>query len=475
MKAIIQNRTQLTSHGDVEGRGMALDIIDRAMAAIDASALTKARLRLEGEHLEVEDWHIDLSEVDRIFVLGAGKGVLQIAEALDQILGGRITAGLVIEKRLTDMPVARGRMDGIHNVEVLEAGHPLPDRAGEDGVRRMLDIARRAGEEDLVFVCVAGGCSALTTLPTPGLDLDQIRETTDVLLKSGADIGLLDVVRMGLTQLQGGALAERIHPARIVNLVVNDFVWSYPGRWREGETAIGWGPSVPVLEGDRRRLQGVAEELKTLGLWSALPSRVQEQLLRADLASNALTAEAFEEQGIRWRTVILADPETSAEAACEAAKEMGFRAMILSTAIEGEAAEVGTVLAGIAKEIAKNQRPMAPPCALIATGEMTVSLGTDSGLGGRNQECVLAAATKIESAEGIIIASVGTDGTDGPTEFAGGIVDGHTLPRAKSLRMDIPLELKGHNVSPALMSLGDAIQFNQPGNNVCDLSLILVR
>jgi glycerate 2-kinase len=472
---IVDNRAQLIAHGDVEGRALALDIIDATMARIDAARLTKNRVRLQGGRLEVDSLEIGLSEVGEIFVLGAGKGVLQIAEALDQVLGSRINSGLVIEKRLTGMPVARERIQAIRHIEVVEAGHPLPDEAGAKATRRMLGLARRAGKGDLVFVCVQGGCSSLTTLPAPGLSLDDVRRATDALLREGADIGVLDAVRMGLTQLQGGALAKLIHPATIINLVVNDFVWSYRHRWREADTHLGWGPSVPVLDRDRRRLGGLPSELKSSGVWDELPDRVRERLLRVDPASSALTEADFEEMGICWQTVILADPETSAEAARQVAQEMGLGAMILSTALEGEAAEVGCFFAGIAKEIAKNGRPLPPPCVLIATGEMTVSVGAGSGLGGRNQECVLGAAGRIAGGEGIVIVSVGTDGTDGPTEFAGGIVDNHTGRRAKALGVDIQRDLRVHNTTAALLALEDAIQFNQPGDNVCDLSLILVR
>lgn len=452
-----------------------MDIIDGAMARIDAARLTKERVHLQGQRLKVDSSEIDLSEVEEIYVLGAGKGVLQIAEALDQILGSRISSGLVIEKRLAGMPVARERMRGLRYIEVVEAGHPLPDDAGANAARRMVEIARRAGKRDLVFVCVQGGCSSLTTLPAPGLSLDEVRTVTEVLLRGGADIGVLDAVRMGLTQLQGGALARHIHPATVVNLVVNDFVLSHTHRWREAEARMGWGPSVPVLERDRQRLAAIPGELKTFGFWDELPDRVRERLLQVDPDSSALTEADFEEMGIRWQTLILADPETSAEAARGVAREMGLEAMILSTALEGEAAEVGCVFAGIAKEIAKNGRPLPPPCGLIATGEMTVRVGTGSGVGGRNQECVLGAAGGIAGGEGIVIASVGTDGTDGPTDFAGGIVDSHTSGRARALGVDIQRDLRAHNTTAALLELADAIQFDQPGNNVCDLSLILVR
>jgi glycerate 2-kinase len=474
MGVIVQNRDRLTGHGLAEGRGLALDIIDRSLASVDAALLTKARMHLAGDVLEIDDWRLDLSDVRDVYVLGAGKGVLQIAEALDGLLGERIRSGLVIEKRLVAMPEARRRIRRMRYITVLEAGHPIPDQAGVEGVGRLLDIADRAGEGDLVFVCVQGGCSSLTTLPAPGLTLSDVRHATESLLRGGVDIGMLDIVRMAMTQLQGGALAMRIHPATIINLVVNDFVWSYPDRWRDAERAIGWGPSVPVRERERQRLGRIVEELKSVGAWGYLPERVRGHLLHGDPGGSAFTAHDFDELGIRWRTVILADLRSAAEAAERVAREMGLGAMILSTAMEGEAAQVGTVFAGIAKEIAMHGRPISPPCALLCAGEMTVTIGSEHGTGGRNLECALSAACGIEGSERIIIACVGTDGTDGPTPFAGGIVDGGTARRARELGIDIRRARMRHDAASALAGLDDAILFNQPGNNLCDLCLILV-
>jgi glycerate-2-kinase len=153
---------------------------------------------------------------------------------------------------------------------------------------------------------------------------------------------------------------------------------------------------------------------------------------------------------------------------------MGLDSTILSSAVEGEAVDVGTVYAGIAKEIYRNSRPVSPPGVAILAGEMTVTVGDGCGEGGRNQECVLSAALKIEGSSGIVIASFGTDGTDGPTDIAGGIVDGTTVQRARERGIDIREELRNHNSSAVLSELGDAIRFNQPGNNLCDLSVILV-
>lgn len=188
-----------------------------------------------------------------------------------------------------------------------------------------------------------------------------------------------------------------------------------------------------------------------------------------------MTVTDYEKMGIHYHTFILASPETSACAAKVAAEKMlGLNSMILSTTLEGEAKEVGIMLAGIAKEIAKNGRPLKIPCVVISSGEKTVTITGKHGSGGRNQETVLSAALKIQEANNVVIASIGTDGTDGPTSIAGGIVDGYTLHRAMKKNIDLSECLNDHNSSYALTELGDVILFNEPGNNVCDLSLIVV-
>jgi glycerate-2-kinase len=221
-------------------------------------------------------------------------------------------------------------------------------------------------------------------------------------------------------------------------------------------------------------LESVVDILKGYGVWENIPQSVKNHLTHAALSSYTQTVKDFQRMGIKWHTFVLADPEYGAEAANRVAQGIGLNSMILSSAIEGEAAEVGVVYAAIAKEIVKNGRPLSPPCALIASGEMTVTIVGEHGEGGRNQECVLSAALKLDGSRDIVVASVGTDGTDGPTGIAGGIVDGHTVKRAQDKGIDIFEHLRKHNSSCVLTELGDAIRFNEPGNNVCDLSLIIV-
>jgi glycerate-2-kinase len=471
---IIENREQLLSHGNVTGRRMALDIIDRTMKSIDAAGLTRELVSVDGDVLQVAKLTFDLSEVRDLYVLGAGKGVLQIAEALEDLLGDRIKRGLIIEKRLEGMQRGLERIRRLRHIRVLQGGHPVPDEVSVAGARELVEIARGAGEGDLVFFCVQGGCTSLTTLPADGLSLQDVKLTTEALLRCGADIEAVNTVRSGITLLRQGSLVKYLHPAEIINIVVNDYVWSFPQNGERTGYHAGWGPCVPALESDRRRLESVVELLKGYDIWEEIPEPVQEHLTHTDVTSHVQTAQDLQRMGAKWHSFVLADPEFGAEAAHRTAQEIGLSAMLLSSTLEGEAAEVGTVYAAIAKEIVKNGRPLGPPCAIIAAGEMTVTIIGEHGQGGRNQECVLSSALALDGGHEIVVASVGTDGTDGPTPFAGGIVDGYTVARARGRGMDILEHLRRHNSSHVLAELGDAIRFNEPGCNVCDLSLILV-
>jgi glycerate-2-kinase len=468
---IILNRDELLSHGDIEGRRVALDIIDSAMQAIDASGLTSNLVQRQGDLLKVGPLKFDLSTIGDLYVLGAGKAVLQMAEALDEILGDRIKAGLVIEKDLDGMKKGRDRILKFRNIKVLEGSHPTPDNATVQAAQELVELAKAAKRGDLVFFCVQGGCSCLTTLPAGGLSLGDIQQTTDLLLKSGLEIKTANAVRVALTSLSGGRLAKYIYPAEMINLVVNDFVWNY--RLKD-EYSLGWGPTVPVSSSRQILFKESVNSLKSHELWESLPERVKNHMLNLDARFIPPTAEDFERSGVMYHTFVLASPQDAAEGAEASARQMGWRAFILSSTIEGEAKDVGSVYAAIAQEIARCGRPLAPPCVVIAAGEMTVAISGQHGQGGRNQEAALSAALKLAGGMNVVILSVGTDGTDGPSNIAGGIVDGYSIKRAEEKGINVEQELNRHNSSHVFRVLGDAILFDEPGNNVCDLSLVVV-
>ncbi|MEM3453136.1 MAG: glycerate kinase [Candidatus Hadarchaeum sp.] len=449
---LVKNRKQLLSHGNKKGRKIALDIVEHALKKLDSYNIVKKLVRVHGGKLFVGDLSYDLSKVGDIFVMGAGKGTLHIAKALNDVLGMRIKEGIIIEKRIKNERESR-----LGRIRVLRSRHPVPDRAGWKGAKEIWDALKSREKNDLVFFCVAGGCSALMPLPVEGVSLEDKARTTELLLRSGATIDEINAVRNHISAIKGGRLALRAHPAEIINLIVVDEVAGLP-----------WGPTVP----DTSTFDDAIHVLRKYGLWDKVPTSVRDHLKRSDLKMETPKPESFKE--VKFHNFLLADIKTACEAAKERAEEIGLNSQILSTVLEGESKDVGFVLAGIAKEVEKYGRPLNPPCVLIAGGETTVTIEGKAGEGGRNQELAAAFSTKIAGNRRIAIAAVNTDGTDGLTEVAGGMADGYSVERARELGMDVSVEIRRHNTGKLMKRLKDAIITGPTGTNVMDLIVIVV-
>lgn len=452
----VENREALCSHGDTAAREFLIEVVDGALEAIHPDRLVPGRVTRNGNALVVDGRSYDLDAVDEVLVVGAGKGSLALVEAVGAVLGDRLSRGIVVEKR----GQGDGGDSGLDGIEVLEAGHPIPDEAGHRAAERVMELAREAGEDDLVIACITGGASALLPLPVGGVSIDELAETTRVLLGAGAPIEDINAVRKHLSRLKGGRLAAAIHPATTVSLIVVDEVAGEP-----------WGPTVP----DPATFADAVRALEKHDLLDRVPRSVREYLVesRNRPERETPTAEAFAQ--FETQVVVLADAGDVCEAACAHARERGVDAMLLSTVIEGESREVGTCLAGIAKEVAARGRPVEPPCVLVSGGETTVTVGEAAGEGGPNQEFALGVALGIEGYDGVAAIAVGTDGTDGPTDLAGGIVDGETVERAERRGLDLYGALREHDAANALRELGDAVYTGPTGTNVMDLRVILVR
>jgi len=449
---IITNRERLLSHGNKRGREVALDIIERGIEAVDPYEAVKKLVYVENDtRLIVGDLRYDLSKQRNIYVVGAGKASFPIAQALDEILGQRIKKGAI--------NVKRGEKHKLKHIRVREAGHPIPDEIGLEGTKEIMDIAREAREGDLVFCVITGGASALMPLPAEGIDLDDKKTVTNLLLNCGATIDEINAVRKHISAVKGGRLAMCIHPAEIINLIVIDEVAGLP-----------WGPTVP----DTTTFETAIYALKKYDLWDEIPGSVRTHLERGLGNQNLETPKPKDFEGLIAHDVILANNEIACEAAKKRAEELGFNSMILSTVLEGESREAGIVLASIAKEVEKKGRPVKPPCVLIVAGETTVKIVGEPGEGGRSQELALAASLKIDGSREIVISSIATDGTDGPTDIAGGVVDGHTLERAREKRIDVFKNLMEHNSSYVFRELEDGIYTGPTGTNVMDLGVIVI-
>jgi len=447
---MIRNYEQLISHGELAARKVVLDCLNRALEAADTYAGTRRVVRLEKDRLYVGHKTFHLGRIKNIYVVGAGKGSFPIARALDEILGERITAGLVLVKK--------SGPEILKYVKVLESGHPVPNEASLAGGLEIQKIASRMQKGDVVFVCMTGGCSALMVLPVEGINLEDKIQVNKLLLKTGAPVGEMNAVRKHLSKVKGGGLMRMLHPATIITLTQDTAPEFLP--WPD--------PCLP----DPSTFSDAIKVLKDYEIWDQTPERVKSHLFRGLSDRNLETIKSLE--GIENYMFDTANPRDACLAAVNYARTLGYNAQVLSTKIEGESKHVGTVLAGIAKEIQLYGRPFEPPCLLASGGETTVSIEGPAGEGGPNQELVLGFARAIATYKGVSLVSIDSEGTDGPTQVAGGIADGQTVERAKALNIDLFDVLKRHDSSTAFGALGDQVITGETGTNVINLRMMFI-
>jgi len=448
---MISNIAELLSHGETRLREDALKILERGIRGADPGVGTRRLIRMDGEVLRIGKKVLNLNTIENIFVVGVGKASFPIAAVLEETLGERIKKGIVVVKR--------GEKRRLSRIEIHEAGHPLPDKQSISGAKKILEIVREAGPNDLVFAAVTGGASALATIPPKEITLQDVQALTDMLLKCGAAIREINAVRKHLCLLKGGRLVAYIQPAEAVTLTL--------------DTAPEGMPWPDMCLADPSTFQDAINVLRRYGLWRKVHERIRNYLQEGLDRPEMETVKSL--KGMKADIFSVGDPSKACEAAAGCAEELGYTPVILSTYIEGEAREIGVCLAGIAKEIIKRQRPFAPPCVIISGGETVVTMSGQSGLGGPNQETVLAFAAKFSMGQQVVFVSIDTDGTDGPTDVAGGIVDWSTVPRSVELGIEIDQSLKSHNSLDALKKLGDAVITGHTGTNVMNLRLIVIR
>ena len=450
-KGFILNREELTAHGDSDLRQAAVDIIDFALAAGSPRAAVDRLLHVDADRVTIGTLALDLGEYERVFILGAGKASRGIAEALEGKLGDRISGGVFVLKH--------GDSADLKHVEVIYAAHPVPDRNSYRGATRVMDLAENFTEKDLVFAGITGGSSALLALPVDGVTLEDKQRVNQLLLLSGADIFQINCVRKHLSQIKGGWLANKILPATLINLTVSDVVGD--------ELDYITGPTVP----DTSSFDDARSVMNEFDLWGTFPASASAYLRSGGDAQE--TPKDFGDLPLHAFVVVPGD--AACVGAHERAKELGFNSVILTSMLEGEAGEAGSFFAAIAKEVVTFGRPLARPCAVVAGGENVVTIGSDQrGKGGPNQEFALSASLGISSLANAVIVSIDTDGSDGPTDTAGGMVDGTTRATALCKGLDPSLALRRHDVHRVLYGIGDSIVTGPTGTNVNDLKILLV-
>jgi hydroxypyruvate reductase len=417
----------------------ALQIFRAALAAADPQAAVLRHLKFDGQILTAGRRKYSIKKFDRIQVIGAGKASAAMAWAVERLLGRRIAGGWI--------NVKDGHAGHLRRIHQQECGHPVPDERGVEGARRIAEIACEAGPRDLLICVISGGASALTPAPL-SITLAEKQELTKKLLASGATIHEINTVRKHLSSIKGGQLAKLAYSATTIALILSDVIG-------DDLDVIGSGPTV----GDRSTVDDARAVLAKYGIAQSV--KFHETPKPDD--------PAFE----RVQNIIVGSNEQAIDAAAKQAKALGYRTIVLSTRIEGETREVAGVHAAIAKEILASGRPLRTPACVLSGGETTVTI-RGSGLGGRNQEFVLAAAIALDGSGPVTVLSAGTDGTDGPTDAAGAIADSSTVGRARALGLDAGQFLANNDSYHFFEKIEGLIKTGPTGTNVMDVRVVLV-
>ena len=439
-----------------------LEILGAALAAVDpGQAVRQAVSFASGTNkLVVAGREFYLDPFGKVIVVGAGKAGTPMAQAIAQVLGQRLTGGIVTVKY--GYGPAGDSTAG--PIQFREAGHPVLDEAGIRATAEITGWLEGLEPRDTVLALISGGGSALLEEPVEGVSLSDMQTLANAMLKSGATINQMNAVRKHLSRVKGGQLARLAAPARLIGLLLSDVVGS-------PLDVIASGPTVP----DTTTFQDAWAILERLGLTG--PGAIAEPIrvyLHKGLAGQAPeTPKPGDRLFERVYTVVVGDNRVAAQAGLAKARQLGFNTMLLSTFIEGEAREVAKVMAGVAREILATDNPVARPACLIAGGETTVT-SRGEGLGGRNQEMALAAALAIDGLENVLIVPLATDGSDGPTDAVGALAEGDTISQARRLNLDPYDYLQRNDAYHFFEKAGGLLKTGPTNTNVNDLTLILV-
>jgi glycerate 2-kinase len=436
-------------------RNHAHKIFEAGLEAADPIVSITRHLRIERDILFAGDRVYDLAKYGNVYVVGAGKATAKMALAVEELLDGRITSGIVIVKRGHTVPLGK--------LKVIEAGHPIPDEAGVKATEAIIALLRRAEENDLILFLVSGGASALLSCPVMGLSLQDKQQTTQALLRCGTRIQEINAIRKHISKVKGGRLAGLAYPATVLSLILSDVV-------DDSIDNIGSGPTAP----DSSTFLDCLSVIKRYDVKEMIPKGVRNFLEQGASAKIAETPKAGDAIFQKVQNLIVGNNGIAMLAAKNRAEALGYHTVVLSSSIEGEARRVAVDHMVMAKDILADFNRLRRPACIISGGETTVTIQGD-GKGGRNQEFALAAAIEIDGVEGVVALSGGTDGTDGPTDAAGAIVDGTTLQRGRDRGLDARDYLQRNDSYVFFKSVGDLLTTGPTLTNVMDLRLILIR
>lgn len=457
----IKNADELLSHGDIESRRVVLKITDEVLKRLDSYHRLRSFICREGNILHIGDRVLNLDEYKRIYVFCAGKASNNMAHAFEDILGDRLTQGVVIVK-------IKEPTDIYQRTELYVGGHPLPNLEGVEGCKRILSIADQMESDDLFLVGLSGGCTALMGYPVEGITLEEMQEATDLMIKSGMWVMDINDVRGHLCQMNRGRLGQRITKGTQIECFE---IWDAVGL----DEMEDYTKPVPIMGTpvgyDLVTFENIIRILKEHDLLGKMPTNVVNYLINAKPEQ-----ETPKTAGNVTYYVINTLPD-ACNCALEVAEEMGIHAEVLTTYAEGESKDYGAFMAGLAKEILKNDRPFKRPCLIFSGGETTTYIPDNQaikGHGGPSQELTAGFALVAKDAPGACMLSIDTEGTDGTTTMAGGLTDSKTYDRALTAGINLRKALKEHAVNEALSALGECIYTGNTGTNLCDFNVLYI-
>ncbi len=441
---------------EAELRRDALRIFGQALEAAGAANAVRRHFVRSENYLQAGALCLSLRRYDRISLVAAGKAAVPMAQAVEDVMGGELYRELVVTKY--------GHAgNSLRHCAPAEAGHPIPDEAGARAARSIQELARQLNARDLLIVAISGGASALLPAPASPITLTAKRQTTDLLLKAGANIQQLNSVRKHLSSLKGGRLAALAHPATVVSLLLSDVIG-------DAVEVIGSGPTAP----DKSTYSDALTVLKHFELLDQAPEVVRATLERGTAGLVEETPKPGDPIFQNVHNIVVGSNRLALDAAAEEARNLGYRTLILSSSLEGETREAAAKQAQMLREIVASGRPISAPACILSGGETTVTI-RGAGKGGRNQEFALAAASGIAGLDNVAVLSAGTDGTDGPTAAAGAIATGSTVERAQQSGRSAAGHLARNDSYPFFDNLGDLIRTGPTGTNVMDIHVMLAR
>ncbi len=459
----IKNYEALTAHGDSESRRIVLDITEQTLKKLDSYEIIKNIASFDGHILRIGSKSWNLDDKEHVYLIGAGKACNHMARAIDEILGERLDRGIAIVKIKEDIDI-------FSKTEVYVGGHPLPNEEGYKACLKIIDLIDHAGPKDLFIVVISGGSSALMSCPREGISLQDEIDTTDVMLKSGAGIFEVNAVRRHISALNGGMLAKRIRErgAELIGFGISDAVGN-PPTLNPGDPCLSYN-STPMGP-DKTTLDDARAAIRKYDVADRLPKSVLDFIMNA--GPEYETPKSFPENTY-FRINTLPD---SCLIAKKIAEDMGYNAYILTSFLEGEAKDAGTVFATIARQIQSYGTPFKAPCVILSSGEVT-TLITDNrtikGHGGPSQEMMTGFALASEKIPGACMLSIDSEGTDGTTPVAGALTDSQTLATARANNIDLMEALRTHSCYEALSSIDDTVMTGNTGTNLCDFNVMFV-